>query len=271
MTRTPHDLAQHEPFLSAALLAAHATGAEGFRQRDVRFFMELFANWMAPSPFESPMIVHNTQILRQLQALSALRWARRAGRAPPRWRLSAEGLLGLLRRVSSGLDPRQPGDFLFVFHFLDAYGAKLRVLLGPARAAGSQLEAELATLTSPRRLLEEQRARVQRESSRLRARIDDARSTSQLARSLLDRGTPLAEVIAEVEARFPYELNHQRPLRELLDAMPEPWRREELTDTAERRANTLWEAQQTLLLAYEKLLSSVGEAAVPRTRRSRRS
>lgn len=266
MARAPaSELSQHEPFLSAALMAAQATAADqGFRQRDVRFFVELFANWLSPAPSEPVLVVHNTQILRRLVALQALGWVKRVGRTPPRFQLRPEGLLGLLRRVSAADDARGMDGFFFVHHFLDAYGEKLRSLSQRERYTSAQLSAELTELTSPERLVQRERARVERAAARLLARVEDARSISQLARAELQKRVPLPQIVAQVEARFPYELNHQRPLRELLDAMPEPWRRQELTDTAERRASSLWLAQRTLLLAYDQVLKSLSPSSARR-------
>lgn len=264
------DSTRHEPFLSAALMAAEATASDdGFRRRDVRFFVELFANWIAPAPGEPLVLIHNTQLMRYVDALATMRWATVVGRTPPRFRLTSEGLLGLLHRVGGELSQaRRMDDFLFVHHFLDAYGDKLRALAQRGRYASSQLAAELAELTSPARLIERERARVQREAARLLARVKDACDISRLARAQLQKRVPLPVVVAEVEARFPYELNHQRPLGELLKAMPEPWRREELTSTAERRANSLWLSQHALLLAYDEVLAKLAREPQSRRRRS---
>jgi len=55
---------ENEPLVTAAVIAAEATGGhEVFRQRDVRFFIELFSNWLEPTTGEHALALHNTQVL----------------------------------------------------------------------------------------------------------------------------------------------------------------------------------------------------------------
>src|SRR5262245_46249871 len=91
---------ESEPVIHAAVIAAEATGRdEGFRQRDVRFFVELFSNWLESTTGNRALAVHNTQVKRHLDVLTRARWASRVGRSPPRWHLTPEGIEELLRRL----------------------------------------------------------------------------------------------------------------------------------------------------------------------------
>ena len=50
MTRNETLLKRYELFVAASAIAAHANwGVNGFRQRDVRVLIELFANWVEGS------------------------------------------------------------------------------------------------------------------------------------------------------------------------------------------------------------------------------
>ncbi|MDD9944777.1 MAG: hypothetical protein OXU20_27295 [Myxococcales bacterium] len=242
------------PVLTAALVAAQATAPEhGFRQRDVRFFAELFGNWLESTA--GAQAFHNTQVLRCVHALAGVGWATRSGRKPPRWRLTSEGLVELLRRLVHRRDLMRLDEFFLVHHFLAAYGDRLRALAQRGGAMESRLLAvDLDEMLSPETLLERERARVARELARLQIRVEEARMTAQLARRRLARGVPVADVVDEVQSHYPYELNSQRPLNELLSPLPERWQREELTEASERRANGLWGSQVELLRAYDGVL-----------------
>jgi hypothetical protein len=92
---------------------------------------------------------------------------------------------------------------------------------------------------------------------RLAVRSEESHLTSELAKKLLSGGSPLEEVVAEIEKRYPYELNSQKPLSELLDALPLPWRREELAEIAELRSVRFWEPLRQLLLQYDAILAKL--------------
>jgi hypothetical protein len=247
------------------VIAAQATLADGFRQRDVRFFIELFSNWLEPTTGEHTLAIHNTQVQRYLDGLAGSRFATRVGRAPPRFRLTPEGLVELLQRLVNRTDLTRLDEFFLVFHFVDAYGPRLRAMVTHGGALASRLLAvDIDELVDPSRLLSRERERVLRELSRLAVRCDESRKTGELAKALAARGAPLSAIVSSVEQRFPYELNSQKPLTELLTALPEPWRKEELMDIAERRANRFWEPLRALLLHYDAVLAELQAKTPPR-------
>jgi hypothetical protein len=246
------------PVVTAAVIAAQATLIDGFRQRDVRFFIELFSNWLEQTTGDHTLAIHNTQVQRHLDGLASARFATRVGRAPPRFRLTPEGLVELLHRLVNRADLMRLDEFFLVFHFVDAYGPRLRSMATHGGALASRLLAvDLDELVDPSRLLSRERERVARELSRLGVRCDESRKTGELARTLAARGESLANIVSGVEKQFPYELNSQKPLTELLTALPEPWRKEELMDIAERRANRFWEPLRALLAHYDAVLADL--------------
>lgn len=250
---------QHEALVAAAAVAAQAVGLDaGFRQRDVRFFVELFSNWLQSTTGKFSLAVHNAQVQRQLDVLVSARWAKRTGRTPPRYLLTPEGLVELLGRMVLRQDLTRLDEFFLVYHILDAYGSRLHDMLGQSGPLTSRtLAAHVRELLDPRAFVERERRRVQSELNRLAQRIDESLKTSELTRRLLARGEPLDQVIAEVQRRYPYELNSQKPLDELLHALPAPWRRAELEQAAERRASSLWGPTREMLVAYDRVLASL--------------
>src|SRR6187455_457662 len=126
MARAGAVFQEREAIVTAAVIAAQAIGADGnFRQRDVRFFIELFSNWMQSTTLSWALEVHNAQVLRYLDVAVSAGWARRVGRAPPQYRLTPEGLLELLGRLGARKDLTRLDEFFLVYHFFDAYAARL--------------------------------------------------------------------------------------------------------------------------------------------------
>ena len=173
MARSGSLLEERSPLVTAAVIAAQATAPDGFRQRDVRFFIELFSNWLEPTTGQHTLAVHNTQVQRHLNGLAKARFAQRTGRSPPRFRLNPDGLVELLRRLVLRTDLMRLDEFLLVFHFLDAYGSRLRALAMRGGSLASRLLAvDLDDLLDPDRLVARERARVARELRRLAVRSD---------------------------------------------------------------------------------------------------
>lgn len=269
MLRSGTSFDDRAPLVTAAVIAAQATAAEGFRQRDVRFFIELFSNWLESTTGVHTLTIHNTQVQRHLNALSKAKIARRIGRSPPQFRLTPEGLVELLRRFVLRTDLMRIDDFFLAFHFLDAYGPRLRAMVTRGGTHASRLVAlDLDQLVDPARLVAAERERVARELARLAVRCDESRKASALARQSLGRGAAIESVIREVEEQFPYELNSQKPLTELLSALPASWQREELVENAALRAERLWEPLRKLLTHYDAILADL--RARPAAQRVRR-
>ena len=262
MPRTGTILVEQEPLVAAAVIAAQATfDAGGFRQRDVRFFLELFSNWMQSSTGTWALALHNTQVQRTLDLYTAAGWAARIGKKPPRYRLTAEGFVELLRRLVQRKNLTRLDEFFLVHHIIDAYGRRLRALVdrrGPY--ASRALALDVDELLDADGLVRRERAAVGRELERLALRIDEARQTSLLTRRLLKDKVPIGEIVGAVEARYPYELNSRKPLTELLGSLPVPWRRDELETMAERRGAGLWGPTRELLAAYDRILEGLQKA-----------
>lgn len=256
MARTRSVNHDHEALFAASVIAGQATlGAAGFRQRDVRFFLELFSNWLEATTNSSTLQVHNTQIQRTLEQHRAAGWTKRLRGAPPRYRVTPEGILSLLRRLVERTSLRRLDEFFLVFHILDAYGARIRALIAESGLLAShRLLVDFDELLDPRQLIARERALVGRELERLSVRMQESRAMHAMTRDLLAKGEPLAAVIAAVERRFPYELNSQKPLRELLSGFPAAWQRSEISVAAERRAAGLWHPTRELLAAYDRIL-----------------
>jgi len=256
MTRSGDLFLENEAIVAAAVVAAQATlGLDGFRQRDVRFYIGLFSNWLEAMSGSWTLDLHNAQVQRYVENLVPRRWAKRIGRSPPRYQLTAEGLVRLLERVGERKNLKRLDEFFFVLHVFYAYGDRLRSLVTQAGPFRSKfLSVNLDGLLSVDQLVARERAQVEREIERLALRIQESRATSTLSQSLFAQQRPLAEVIATIEQRYPYELNSQKSMGALFSQLPDPFRRVELEQVAELRARYLWEPTHELLTAYLSIL-----------------
>ncbi len=259
MARAGDLFTEHEAIVAAAVVAAQATlGSDGFRQRDVRFYISVFSNWLEATTGAWTLDLHNAQVQRYLDLLVKTGWAKRPGRKPPRYCLTPEGLVRLLERVGQRKHLKRLDEFFFILHVFHAYGGRLRALVQQAGPFQSKsLSVDLDELLDYRRLIARERELVQREARRLTVRIQESRATSELTRTLLAQGQSLEEVVQAVEQQFPYEMNSQKPLAELFAQLPAPFRRVELETIAELRATSLWEPTLALLQSYLGILDGL--------------
>lgn len=260
MSRSGSVVLVEEPILCASVIAAQAVvlGEDGFRQRDVRFFMELFSNWLESTTGSWALTVHNVQVQRHLDLLSKVGWAKRVARKPPKYRLTPEGLVELIGRLGRRDDLRRLDEFFLVFHFFGAYGDRLKMLVDRSGPLASRtLARDIAELIDPAALVRRERATVRRAIARLSARAEESVKMSDLSRRLLSSGKTLDETIGTLEREHAYELNSQKPLTELLAGLPEPWRRVEVDQAARHRATKLWGATRELLVEYDRILEGL--------------
>lgn len=257
MTRNNRVLRQY-PLMACATLAAHSRGP--FRQRDVKFLFQLFANWLEADEGVDGGNVQNTQIARFLVDLVSGGFAKTVGRTETSYRLTRAGLLELIRSIRSRNYRTQRHYFFFVFYFLSNYRAVLERLIA---AEGPQfpqsIRLELEALLELRIWLNEEEREMAREMKKVQIRIDDALASSELAISERRRGTDLKTIAAAVEKLHPYELNSQKPLSELIESIPLEQQEWELTIGSRKRAEELWRPALTMLAAYRQELARLRE------------
>lgn len=244
---------RYEVFVSAAAIAAHASAAEdGFRQRDVRFLIELFTNWVEGSLHGGMIELKNTQVQRFLEDLVRNGSAKRQlKRKQPCYRLTRLGLLELLSRLSNRPSGGRPEHFFFLFYFLKNYGPRIVDLI---RAEGkhfpSAMRLEIEALLDYGRLLRDEISRVERELKKLEERMDDAVNAGKLATKLFAAETPIDVVVKQLESRYPYELNSQKPLSELIGGIPRDIGRWELQVGNLKRVEEMWMPTRALFRCY---------------------
>lgn len=246
-----------EIFMGAAILSAHASrSSEGFRLRDVRFFLELFTNWSEDLlPLETR--IQTTQITRYLEDLTNEGYARRSRSASaPIYRLSRLGLLEIVTRITTPQPRRSQGEFLFLIGFLSSYRERITSIIA---AEGTQfppsLKLELESLLDTKAIITAEISRVDRSIIRVEARLHDARKTSQLVRHRIAAGVPFHSIVAEVEKKYPYELNSMKPLSHLIRELAPDQQRWELEEGNSQRAHSLWEPQLAILREYRRQLT----------------
>jgi hypothetical protein len=249
--RTQTLTARFELFVAAATIAAHASAPrDGFRQRDVRFFTELFSNW-AECDIENEIPIQNVQIQRYLDLLVKQGLLKRSAVTRPLYRLSRVGLLELLTRLVQGKRPHQREHFLFLVFFVAGYRERLHALV---RSEGEQFTAamrvEVDALLDVETMLAREIKRTEKLRAKLETRIDDAVRTSELVTRRLDSGVPLPEIVKELEKKIPYELNNRKPLSELISSIQSDQRRWELIQGNRSRGEMIWKPQRTMMDAY---------------------
>lgn len=261
MSTSRHSLSErYELFVAAGTLAAHVTHLEeGFRQREAKFFTELFSNWMDVTLHSSVLELKNTQVKRYLENLTELGYAKqKQRRKPPSYSLTKGGVIELLERLRQTEIWPHPGHFFFIYFFLQAYGPVMLELLD----AGSpplppQFRLQLAQLLDPELLKQEQIVKIKQRILELRERLHRAPRSVSYARSTLAKSLPIAQVFLELEKKHPYQLNSQRPLGDLLNSLSESQAVWEITTGTELRAQSMWGPLEQLMNHYLHIISSL--------------
>lgn len=251
-----------EIFIASATIAAHASFIEeGFRLRDTRFFAELFLNW-AEDTESSRDPLQNTQLSRFLSQIVDAGFARRnSTKGIQRFRLTRLGLLELLNRIVSSTNTSHSSTTLFRICFLKSYKPRLEGLVAREGAHfPHSLKLELSALLDIDSLLEQEIKRFERALKRIDKRIEDAIQTSEVTKNRLAANIPFAQVIEEVESRFPYELNTTKPLHELIASIAPDQRRWELEEGNLIRTRALWEPQRAIIRELLRQLKLMQDA-----------
>jgi len=246
-------LRRNELFIATATVAAHAVGHEsGFRQRDLKFIAELFANWADLKPMQEAIEIKNVQVKRYVEYLVSEGFARQVARKDsPLYRLTRTGLLELMSRIAQRRCFVEREHFFFLYYFLKNYKPHIEEL---ARSEGKlfpfSLKIELEALLDIKALIEAELGRAEKELKRADYRIETNYDCAKFVKKSEASGMPYSEIVAEVERLFPYELNSQKPLSELIRQIPPVFQHWELEEGGAIRARQIWEPSRSVLKKY---------------------
>jgi hypothetical protein len=252
-------------YFAAAALAAHSNSqAGGFRQRDLRFMLGLFLNWMDATVKNSDQFIHSNQIKRYLENLVELGHARRthAGRVP-RYELTRSGLVEMVSTLMKVPVTAPIEQFFLVYFFAKTYGGRIGEMVEQKEnRLPRAIRVELEALLDVNELVTQQIRYVRRELTKLDERIRETSGAAELASKMSRAGHPAVEIIQSVSSQFPYDLNSQKPMSELFHEVPASLRVWELTVANRARVGILWQPMRDYLTSYLKTLEEMHARAI---------
>jgi hypothetical protein len=246
-------------YFQAAALAAYSNYPRaGFRQRDVRFYVDLFLNWTDSTKKVNPVDVHNTQIMRFLKSMQSDGFLKiKAGRRPI-YALTRPGILDLCSELAKTPRTNPVDDFLFALYFVRSYGGRLKDLVVEMdRPFPRSLQIELEAILDWRQMVSRQIQYLDLEIERLKSRIDETQKASALAMKLSKQGEGLVQIATQVSEAHPYELNYYKPMKELLTGLPNEVQIWELTQGNQLRADLLWQSYYDYMIGLKKLIQGL--------------
>lgn len=225
----------HTTVLTAAVLAADAAGAGGFRVVDVRFYFLLFTNWMEDDLLRPGVDLDLTQIRRVLARLVGEQHATVGAGRHPRYALVPSGVLHL---VDVLVDPRAARSFEEVVLLATAAASYRHAIAARTAGAPRAPEARVLALLDPVRILHAERRRLEGALHDLEDRVRHGLEMEALARSGPREVRALGALLESKGGA--YQLHPMRSFSALVEALPEPLARFELGPGMGLRARALF-------------------------------
>jgi len=250
----------HPIFFLMGALAAQTTGAStGFRQKDLRFYAELFSNWVQLGGVGATHAIHNTQVMRFLRDLVRDHHARATRKlSQPFYNLTRAGVFAITSHLVSRSYLEERSHCILMWYFLKSYEHQIRESMQRAGSEFSRAhQIEMEQLLDRDRFLHRQIQLVRHEIERLKGRIVCAYDIDRDVRALLSTGSSLAACIEHVASHYPYELNPQRPFAETLQELPPAVCEWEITVGSRLRAQHLFDSVVESLEHHERRLCSL--------------
>lgn len=251
---------QHSVFINSALLAVHANqGTAGFRQKDVRFYIELLSNWVE-SAFEGPgIMVQNTQVQRILdQMVGEELLKKHLKQDRPYYSFTPIGLLEITTRLVSAAPSLSMEEFLFVYHIVSLYSQKMEeLIISQKEFLPTSYQLEIRHLLNAKNIVEEKLKKIDLEIEKLQARIADAEKMSEYAEIQIRKGKTIDEIASELERKYPYQLNNQKKMSSLFKELSPDLKRIEVSEAPIFRARTLWTPMLEYYQAFKNTLSNL--------------
>ena len=254
-------LSRYEVLVAPAIIGAHANAPAtiGFRQRDVRWLIEFFANWIEPSFESEGLAIKNTQISRYLENLNKEGHARKYIRkGNPRYILTPLGLVELMHRVTEKNYYPQKEHFFFLFSFMVNYRPRVKeVVQAEKKRFPHALQLELEELFNAEALLDKQLYYTKRELKKLSKRMEDQSGAAVLTKEIMQENLDYANMAKRVEKQFPYTLYTKKPLQEMLSETTQRHGSWELTVGGPRRNRLMWSQIKEMLELHIKQLENL--------------
>lgn len=256
-------------FYSSSLIALHAQQPQAsFRQRDIRFYMELFINWAEYAGSFRQIRLHNTQISRVTKQFSDKGHLKQK-HSTQEYELTAIGLAECLRNIFLEDISNRYQYLFFKIYFLSNYAPRIRDLMATdRRSIPLGLKIEIEPLLDTGQLIRDALSQANKDKNHLEQRIQDAEKMPELVRKLLKNNTKWNDIVLAVEKVYPYELNSMKSLSELCSTLSEETVRWELTEGSIHRSTEMWRPQLRMLCNYISELNRLIDAGSSFTSKS---
>jgi hypothetical protein len=250
---------RYEMFIATAVIAAHSVAKQGFRQIDVCWFIELFANWLEFVEEYPELRVQNTQVARYIDRLVKEGLARRLSRGKhPLFRLTRPGLIEVGKRVRNPDYFMRREYFFFVYCMARAYNQLVtRLVQHEGERFSPAMRAELDELLNTDLLIDDQIAAATRELKKLDRRLDNLRSTQDLVLKLMEAGKTPLDILGEVDRLHPFGLDQHRRYSEVFSVATEKQALWELTVGNFSRVRFMWMPARNMLAHYIEELKAL--------------
>lgn len=242
-------------YLSTAICACHLNlGREGFRQKDVHFYFDLFSNWMESSLGKRNL--QNIQIQRYLDQLVKKQILKKNNKLI--YTCQDVGLLPVLEEISIIKDDDPLELFFFQYHILQIYHEQLFSMVVDKKIhLPHGLKIELKYILDKKVLVQKQRERITKEIEKLQLRSEETLSMEKTALKLMKEGKGVSTVVGVVEKIYPYQLNNQKKMSELYSKLDPNLQKAELTQHARQRVEMLWNPLVNYYQDYMKRLDGL--------------
>lgn len=247
---------QYTKLYYAAVLAAWLNREEtGFRQRDVKFYLELLIDWMESAPFAKDIIIQNTQMMRFLETLVEKQWLTKKNYQTPIYYFNNRYFMDLIKETLSSSDKDPYEIFFLQYHLASVYRETLSELLfirGVDLSRGQKLD--LDHLLNEKLLLRAQKERIEREIEKISLRQNEVEKMIELAKDELHKSNDTDEIVKTIENKYPYQLQYQKSMSKTFADLHPKIRVLELTTNSKKRISTLWSPMEEFLKAYLNIL-----------------
>lgn len=250
---------QYIKLFYAAIIATWLNREEkGFRQKDVRFYLDLIIDWMESVPFTKSITIQNTQMMRFLDQLVLKQWLTKKDQNHPLYFFNNKHFMELIREALTSSD-NDPFELFFLqYHLASVYRSSLSEMLfirGVELSRGQKIDLE--HLLNEKILVRNQRERIELEIKKIAARKNEINKMVDFAKTELTKSDDAIDVARKLESKYPYQLQYQKSMSKAFSELHPKLQKLELTLHSEKRMETLWTPIENYLYAYLSVLEKM--------------
>lgn len=243
-------------FLASLLAVWFNLKSKGFKPKHLKFYVELFNDWLSSHAESKNFSIQNTQVIRFCEWALKNKWLKK--NSDGQYELHPKSLIQIVRELFKLNETDTQELYFLQYHLITLYQHNFKNGFALYREHFTRGEWDDLMFALDKNELKASKLKlIDKEIYKLKNRIEEIEAMVAYSTEALEKGLSLPQVIKHLEASNPYKLQAQRSMSDFFKELPLDLQRAELTVNATKRSEVLFNSCLAQLKSYQEIVSKL--------------